>query len=194
MQLLAKEINENRNAFISLTESVNQAAEANKRYYSEINKIFVEEKYGNQIARMATNAKTGQIDQGLYQQILDIVNSSKAQEEIIRREREAEERRNNQSANLKGDKLTSQEAWKHEFSQAATKALTTSLIGTIVDKATGRKSFESNLNTVLTDKLKGIGISDEELNKKIGRSNLKSNKDLAEAYAQLIGKDVSGLT
>ena len=186
MQQLAEQIGENRNAFIDLANATNEAAEANRRYISEMNKIYIEQQYGAQIGRMATNAKTGVIDQGLYNQIVDILNSSAVQKKIREEELAAEQRRNNSTVNLAGDKLTSQEAWSHEFSQGVGKVVLPWMWGS--NKASG------NLNTLVTQYLKSNGVSDKYLEQRIGRTNLDSNKDLAEAYAKLTGKDISGLT
>ena len=186
MQQLAEQIGENRNAFIDLANATNEAAEANRRYISEMNKIYIEQQYGAQIGRMATNAKTGVIDQGLYNQIVDILNSSAVQKKIREEELTAEQRRNNSTVNLAGDKLTSQEAWSHEFSQGVGKVVLPWMWGS--NKASG------NLNTLVTQYLKSNGVSDKYLEQRIGRTNLDSNKDLAEAYAKLTGKDISGLT
>ena len=186
MQQLAEQIGENRNAFIDLANATNEAAEANRRYISEMNKIYIEQQYGAQIGRMATNAKTGVIDQGLYNQIVDILNSSAVQKKIREEELTAEQRRNNSTINLAGDKLTSQEAWSHEFSQGVGKVVLPWMWGS--NKASG------NLNTLVTQYLKSNGVSDKYLEQRIGRTNLDSNKDLAEAYAKLTGKDISGLT
>lgn len=186
MQQLAEQIGENRNAFIDLANATNEAAEANRRYISEMNKIYIEQQYGAQIGRMATNAKTGVIDQGLYNQIVDILNSSAVQKKIREEELAAEQRRNSSTVNLAGDKLTSQEAWSHEFSQGIGKVILPWMWGS--NKASG------NLNTLVTQYLKSNGVSDKYLEQRIGRTNLDSNKDLAEAYAKLTGKDISGLT
>ena len=186
MQQLAEQIGENRNAFIDLANATNEAAEANRRYISEMNKIYIEQQYGAQIGRMATNAKTGVIDQGLYNQIVDILNSSAVQKKIREEELAAEQRRNSSTVNLAGDKLTSQEAWSHEFSQGVGKVVLPWMWGS--NKASG------NLNTLVTQYLKSNGVSDKYLEQRIGRTNLDSNKDLAEAYAKLTGKDISGLT
>lgn len=186
MQQLAEQIGENRNAFIDLANATNEAAEANRRYISEMNKIYIEQQYGAQIGRMATNAKTGVIDQGLYNQIVDILNSSAVQKKIREEELAAEQRRNSSTVNLAGDKLTSQEAWSHEFSQGVGKVILPWMWGS--NKASG------NLNTLVTQYLKSNGVSDKYLEQRIGRTNLDSNKDLAEAYAKLTGKDISGLT
>lgn len=186
MQQLAEQIGENRNAFIDLANATNEAAEVNRRYISEMNKIYIEQQYGAQIGRMATNAKTGVIDQGLYNQIVDILNSSAVQKKIREEELAAEQRRNNSTVNLAGDKLTSQEAWSHEFSQGVGKVVLPWMWGS--NKASG------NLNTLVTQYLKSNGVSDKYLEQRIGRTNLDSNKDLAEAYAKLTGKDISGLT
>lgn len=186
MQQLAEQIGENRNAFIDLANATNEAAEANRRYISEMNKIYIEQQYGAQIGRMATNAKTGVIDQGLYNQIVDILNSSAVQKKIREEELAAEQRRNSSTINLAGDKLTSQEAWSHEFSQGVGKVVLPWMWGS--NKASG------NLNTLVTQYLKSNGVSDKYLEQRIGRTNLDSNKDLAEAYAKLTGKDISGLT
>ena len=186
MQQLAEQIGENRNAFIDLANATNEAAEANRRYISEMNKTYIEQQYGAQIGRMATNAKTGVIDQGLYNQIVDILNSSAVQKKIREEELTAEQRRNSSTINLAGDKLTSQEAWSHEFSQGVGKIVLPWMWGS--NKASG------NLNTLVTQYLKSNGVSDKYLEQRIGRTNLDSNKDLAEAYAKLTGKDISGLT
>ena len=186
MQQLAEQIGENRNAFIDLANATNEAAEANRRYISEMNKTYIEQQYGAQIGRMATNAKTGVIDQGLYNQIVDILNSSAVQKKIREEELAAEQRRNSSTVNLAGDKLTSQEAWSHEFSQGVGKVILPWMWGS--NKASG------NLNTLVTQYLKSNGVSDKYLEQRIGRTNLDSNKDLAEAYAKLTGKDISGLT
>ena len=186
MQQLAEQIGENRNAFIDLANATNEAAEANRRYISEMNKTYIEQQYGAQIGRMATNAKTGVIDQGLYNQIVDILNSSAVQKKIREEELAAEQRRNSSTINLAGDKLTSQEAWSHEFSQGVGKVVLPWMWGS--NKASG------NLNTLVTQYLKSNGVSDKYLEQRIGRTNLDSNKDLAEAYAKLTGKDISGLT
>ena len=186
MQQLAEQIGENRNAFIDLANATNEAAEANRRYISEMNKTYIEQQYGAQIGRMATNAKTGVIDQGLYNQIVDILNSSAVQKKIREEELAAEQRRNSSTVNLAGDKLTSQEAWSHEFSQGVGKVVLPWMWGS--NKASG------NLNTLVTQYLKSNGVSDKYLEQRIGRTNLDSNKDLAEAYAKLTGKDISGLT
>ena len=186
MQQLAEQIGENRNAFIDLANATNEAAEANRRYISEMNKTYIEQQYGAQIGRMATNAKTGVIDQGLYNQIVDILNSSAVQKKIREEELAAEQRRNSSTINLAGDKLTSQEAWSHEFSQGVGKIVLPWMWGS--NKASG------NLNTLVTQYLKSNGVSDKYLEQRIGRTNLDSNKDLAEAYAKLTGKDISGLT
>lgn len=186
MQQLAEQIGENRNAFIDLANATNEAAEANRRYISEMNKIYIEQQYGAQIGRMATNAKTGVIDQGLYNQIVDILNSSAVQKKIREEELAAEQRRNSSTVNLAGDKLTSQEAWSHEFSQGVGKVILPWMWSS--NKASG------NLNTLVTQYLKSNGVSDKYLEQRIGRTNLDSNKDLAEAYAKLTGKDISGLT
>lgn len=186
MQQLAEQIGENRNAFIDLANATNEAAEANRRYISEMNKTYIEQQYGAQIGRMATNAKTGVIDQGLYNQIVDILNSSAVQKKIREEELAAEQRRNSSTVNLAGDKLTSQEAWSHEFSQGVGKVILPWMWSS--NKASG------NLNTLVTQYLKSNGVSDKYLEQRIGRTNLDSNKDLAEAYAKLTGKDISGLT
>ena len=58
----------------------------------------------------------------------------------------------------------------------------------------GSNKASGNLNTLVTQYLKSNGVSDKYLEQRIGRTNLDSNKDLAEAYAKLTGKDISGLT
>jgi hypothetical protein len=51
-----------------------------------------------------------------------------------------------------------------------------------------------NLNKKVIDDLKNEGLSDKDLENLIGRKEIKSDEDLAKAYAQLTGTDISKAT
>lgn len=179
LTLLSKQIGENREGFMALAKSTNDATEAQKYYVDQMNMGTVQQLYGSDIAAISSDIKTGQVDAARYNQILSIVNDSDIQERIKQREIDLENEWQNTSSNLAGDKWTDPEAWGHEWEQA---------VGGVFSSTTG------NLNTLVTDVLKNVGVTESQLQEVIGTTHLDSNEDLARAYAKMSGIDVSKAT
>ena len=210
---LSKQIVDNRTEFINLAKQTKEVVEAQKYYQAQLNANAIENLYGDDLTRIASNFKTGELDSARYSQVLSIINDTEVQKRIQDQALANKNKYQNMDVNLSGDKITDQEAWSNEFSQAAGKGIILSLeaaaitaatavspmLGAVTTKVLGEHikntaKTSSDLNKKVTDDLKNIGITDDQLNKIIGTSNLDSNKKLAEAYAKISGTDIEGAT
>ena len=199
---LSEQIVDNRTEFINLAKQTKEVAEAQKYYQAQLNANAIEELYGDRLTEISSNLKTGELDPARYSQILSIINNTQTQKEIRDQALINKNKYQNMEANLSGDKITDQEAWSNEFSQAAGAAIITGFDETISHipfvnyfaKFIDEENLQSDLNKKVTNDLKTLGITDDQLNNIIGTSNIDSNKKLAEAYAKISGVNIEGAT
>ena len=188
---LSEQIVDNRTEFINLAKQTKEVVEAQKYYQAQLNANAIEDLYGDRISTIATDLKTGEVDSARYNQILDIINNTQTQKEIRDQALINKNKYQNMDVNLSGDKITDQEAWSNEFAQAAGKILDNS---PIFDWMIAAEGVSGNLNEKVTDDLKTLGITDDQLNDIIGTSNIDNNKKLLEAYAKISGINLEGAT
>lgn len=199
---LSEQIVDNRTEFINLAKQTKEVVEAQKYYQAQLNANAIEELYGDRLTKISSNLKTGELDSARYSQILDIINNTKVQEEIQNQALANKNKYQNMDVNLSGDKITDQEAWSNEFDQAAgaviirgfDAALSNIPIANYFAKFIDEDNLQGNLNEKVTDDLKALGVTVDELNDIIGTSNIDSNKKLAEAYAKISGVNIEGAT
>ena len=199
---LSEQIVDNRTEFINLAKQTKEVAEAQKYYQAQLNANAIEELYGDRLTEISSNLKTGELDPTRYNQILDIVNSTEVQKRIQDQALANKNKYQNMDVNLSGDKITDQEAWSNEFDQAAgaaiirgfDAALSNVPIANYFAKFIDEDNLQGNLNEKVTDDLKALGVTVDELNNIIGTSNIDNNKKLAEAYAKISGVNIEGAT
>lgn len=161
-----EQISKQINGFQKLVESTNEATQANKKYIDQINLIDLTNTYAEELRAGAINPKTGEVDQGIFAQRASILNQSQSQDRIKQQKLDRRKYYDNLEFNRRGETYTDAKAWSREFS--------------IDDK-----------DTDVTDFLKDIGMTDKQIKDAIGYSNLKTNEDLARAYAKLKNIDIS---
>jgi len=188
LNFLSEEIDKNKEEFFKLAEATEKVKNANLQYYESINKTYLAGKYGERLASMSYNEK-GEFDEAIYTQLLAALGQSAPQQQATKIQQAQDLKNQGRTVNLGGDVASSQEAWSHEVEQGLGKAL-----GMIVNPV-GMWEQTGNLNKKLTNDLKKAqGISDKDLENLIGTSELKTDEDLAKAYAQLTGVDISKAT
>lgn len=161
-----EQISKQINGFQELVESTNEATQANKKYIDQINLIDLTNTYAEELRAGAINPKTGEINQGIFAQRASILNQSQSQDRIKQQKLDRRNYYDNLEFNRRGETYTDAKAWSREFST-------------------------DNKNTDVTDFLKDIGMTDNQIKDAIGYSNLKTNEDLARAYAKLKNIDIS---
>ena len=161
-----EQISKQINGFQELVESTNEATQANKKYIDQINLIDLTNTYAEELRAGAINPKTGEVDQGIFAQRASILNQSQSQDRIKQQKLDRRNYYDNLEFNRRGETYTDAKAWSREFST-------------------------DNKNTDVTDFLKDIGMTDNQIKDAIGYSNLKTNEDLARAYAKLKNIDIS---
>lgn len=161
-----EQISKQINGFQELVESTNEATQANKKYIDQINLIDLTNTYAEELRAGAINPKTGEINQGIFAQRASILNQSQSQDRIKQQKLDRRNYYDNLEFNRRGETYTDTKAWSREFST-------------------------DNKNTDVTDFLKDIGMTDNQIKDAIGYSNLKTNEDLARAYAKLKNIDIS---
>ena len=161
-----EQISKQINGFQELVESTNEATQANKKYIDQINLIDLTNTYAEELRAGAINPKTGKVDQGIFAQRASILNQSQSQDRIKQQKLDRRNYYDNLEFNRRGETYTDAKAWSREFST-------------------------DNKNTDVTDFLKDIGMTDNQIKDAIGYSNLKTNEDLARAYAKLKNIDIS---
>lgn len=187
LNFFSEEVEKNKEEFFKLAEATEKVTNANLQYYEAMNKSYLAEKYGDRIASMSYNAE-GEFDQAIYTQLLAAFGESEPQKRAAQIQMEQDKQNQQWAVNLQGDIASSQEAWSHEITQGWGKAL-----GMIVNPV-GMWNQTGNLNKKVIKDLQSQGISNEDLEKLIGTSSLKSDEDLAKAYAKLAGIDISQAT
>ena len=187
LNFLSEEIDKNKEEFFKLAEATEKVTNANLQYYETMNKSYLAEKYGDRLASMSYNAQ-GEFDKAIYTQLLAALGESAPQQQATQAQMEKDRQNQNRSVNLQGDVAGSQEAWSHEIEQGWGKAL-----GMMVNPV-GMWNQTGNLNKKVINDLKNEGLSDKDLENLIGRKEIKSDEDLAKAYAQIAGVDISKAT
>jgi len=166
-QILADSIGEQVSAFKSLVSETEEMVEAQKRYAKEINLIDLRNKYGEHFSESLSN-------QGEVDQVLNLLNNAKSEEQFIERKR-ADRDENNF--------LKWYQNWNGEGSK------------NLADNAElWSKEWGNNKNTLVTDILGDIGMSEKEIQERLGYSKLDSDQQLAEAWAKLNNIDLSQAT
>lgn len=167
IQAMLDPIARQKSSFIDLANTTDELTAVNKRAISSINLVDVKERYSGRINDLAGyDTKTGEVNQQRANQIAKLINESDIQKRVQEQKEARREEVANWDFNRRGEKYTDSKAWAREFST-------------------------DNKNTDVTNVLKQIGVTNEELTKMIGTTNLKEDRELAQAYAKLKNIDLT---